>query len=64
MSPALAHADLVVEPVNLAVSRANPARPQRLDRLLSAALEKSSLERFYIRRHKIFPRHHKSAASV
>jgi hypothetical protein len=57
---ALAHADLVVEPVDLAVAWTNPARPQRFHRLLRALLENSFLERFDISRQERLTRQNKS----
>jgi len=64
LPPALAHADLVVEPVNLAIARTNATRPQRFHSLVGPLLEKSLLECFDVSRHKILPRQHKSSAAV
>ena len=63
-SAALAHADLVVEPIDLAVARTNFARAQRLDRLLGALVENAFLERFQVRRNKILAREDKATAAV
>jgi hypothetical protein len=46
MPAALAHPDLVVEPVDLAVARTNAAGLQRFDRLFGALLKSSLLEGF------------------
>src|SRR4029434_1935338 len=62
LPPALAHADLVVEPVNLAIPRANAARPQRFHGLPGPFLKKSLLERSHVSRHKILARQHESPA--
>ena len=49
---ALAHADLVVEPIDLAVSRADATRPQRFQGLLGALAKQPFLKRPHICRHK------------
>src|SRR5215468_4971841 len=53
---AFTHADLVVEPVDLTVTRADFARAQRLNRLSRALLKKVLLKGAHIYRDEIFPR--------
>jgi hypothetical protein len=60
-SSAFAHADLVVEPVDLTVARTNFARSQRFDRLLGALLKNALVKRTHVGGNKIFPRYHEAS---
>src|SRR5206468_7515164 len=60
----LADADLIVEPVNLAIAWANAARTQRFDCLLGALLQNAFLERPHVRGNKIFARQGKPATAA
>ena len=61
---ALAHADLVIEPIDLAIARTNLARPERFDRLLGALLKNPLFERSHINRNKILAMQGESPASI
>src|SRR5262245_56433960 len=61
---ALADPELVVEPVDLAVTRTNFAGSQRVNRLGGALLKRAIVERSHVRRHEIFARHDKSSAAA
>src|SRR4029453_748317 len=57
---ALAHADLIVVAIDLAVERTNLARTQRLNRFCRALLKKAPLECAHVCRNKIPARQNKS----
>jgi hypothetical protein len=61
---AFAHTNLVVEPVDFAIARANLARSQRFDCLFGALLKNSLLECAHVCRNKIFTRQDKSSAAA
>jgi hypothetical protein len=58
-----AHADPIVEPVDLTVARANFARVQRLNRFSRALLKNTILERAHVRWGESSSRHDKSLAA-